>query len=67
VATYGAYLSNANGIRLIGPSRASTIATLEPVLAVIAAYLLWGERLSIIGLVGAGAVVGGVLWAARGR
>lgn len=67
VATYGAYLSNANGIRLIGPSRAATIATLEPVLAVIAAYLLWGERLSIIGLVGAGAVVGGVLWAARGR
>jgi DME family drug/metabolite transporter len=44
VATYGAYLSNANGIRLIGPSRASTIATLEPVLAVAAAYLVWGER-----------------------
>ena len=67
VATYGAYLSNANGIRLIGPARASTIATLEPVLAVIAAYLLWGERLSPPGLAGAAAVVSGVLWAARGR
>lgn len=67
VATYGAYLSNANGIRIIGPSRASTIATLEPVLAVAAAFLLWGERLSVMGLAGAGAVIGGVLLAARGR
>jgi len=67
VATYGAYLSNANGIRIIGPARASTIATLEPVLAVAAAFLVWGERLSGIGLVGAGAVLGGVLFAARGR
>ncbi len=65
VATYGAYLSNANGIRLIGPSRASTIATLEPVLAVAAAYLMWGETLSPVGLLGAGAVIGGVLLAAR--
>jgi DME family drug/metabolite transporter len=65
VATYGAYLSNANGIRAIGPSRASTIATLEPVLAVAAAYLMWGERLSPIGLLGAAAVIGGVLLAAR--
>ena len=67
VATYGAYLSNANGIRAIGPSRASTIATLEPVLAVVAAYLMWGERLSPIGLFGAVAVIGGVLLAARAR
>ena len=67
VATYGAYLANANGIRVIGPSRAATIATLEPVLAVAAAYLLWGERLSTMGLLGALAVVGGVLLAARQR
>jgi len=65
VATYGAYLCNANGIRVIGPSRASTIATLEPVLAVAAAYLMWGETLSPMGLLGAGAVIGGVLLAAR--
>ncbi len=65
VATYGAYLSNANGIRLIGPSRASTIATLEPVLAVAAAFLMWGERLSPVGMLGAAAVIGGVLLAAR--
>ncbi|WP_353266492.1 EamA family transporter [Gemmatimonas sp.] len=67
VATYGAYLSNANGLRLIGPSRASTIATLEPVLAVIAAYFLWGEQLSSVGIVGAVAVIGGVVLAARER
>lgn len=65
VATYGAYLSNANGLRLIGPSRASTIATLEPVLAVAAAYIIWGERLSPVGMLGAAAVIGGVLLAAR--
>jgi len=67
VATYGAYLANANGLRLIGPSRASTIATLEPVLAVVAAFLLWGERLSPMGLLGAALVVAGVLLAARRR
>lgn len=67
VATYGAYLCNANGIRIIGPSRASTIATLEPVLAVAAAYLMWGEQLSSVGLLGAAAVIGGVLLAARAR
>ncbi|WP_434478140.1 DMT family transporter [Gemmatimonas sp.] len=67
VATYGAYLSNANGLRLIGPSRASTIATLEPVLAVIAAYFLWGEQLSTVGIVGAVAVIGGVVLSARER
>jgi drug/metabolite transporter, DME family len=67
VATYGAYLCNANGIRYIGPSRASTIATLEPVLAVVAAFFVWGERLSPVGLLGAAAVIGGVLLAARGR
>lgn len=65
VATYGAYLCNANGIRAIGPSRASTIATLEPVLAVAAAFVMWGEHLSPIGMLGAAAVVGGVLLAAR--
>lgn len=67
VGTYGAYLANANGIRHIGPSRASTIATLEPVLAVVAAFFVWGERLSPVGALGAAAVVGGVLLAARSR
>jgi drug/metabolite transporter, DME family len=67
VATYGAYLCNANGIKLIGPSRASTIATLEPVLAVVAAFLLWNERLSAMGVLGAAAVIGGVVLAARTR
>ncbi|MCE2954706.1 MAG: DMT family transporter [Gemmatimonas sp.] len=64
VATYGAYLSNANGLKRIGASRASTIATLEPILAVGAAFLLWGERLSLLGVVGASAVIGGVVLAA---
>jgi drug/metabolite transporter, DME family len=67
VGTYGAYLANATGLTRIGVSRAATIATLEPVLAVMAAWLLWNERLSPLGFVGVVAVVGGVIWAARSR
>ena len=38
VCTYGAYLANACGLQRLEPSRAVTIATLEPVVAVVAAY-----------------------------
>jgi DME family drug/metabolite transporter len=65
VATYGAYLAYAHGLRRLPPSKAATIATLEPVVSVVAAYLVWGERLSLLGLAGAAAVIGGVLWSAR--
>lgn len=65
VSTYGAYLSYAHGMRRLTPSRAATIATLEPVVAVIAAYVVWQERLSLLGLAGAAAVLAGVIWSAR--
>ncbi len=65
VSTYGAYLSYAHGMRRLMPSRAATIATLEPVVAVIAAYVVWQERLSPLGLAGAVAVLAGVIWSAR--
>lgn len=65
VCTYGAYFAYAGGLQRLGPSRAATIATLEPVVAVVAAYYVWGERLSAVGLAGAAAVIGGVVWSTR--
>lgn len=65
VCTYGAYFAYAGGLQRLGPSRAATIATLEPVVAVVAAYHVWGEQLSAVGLAGAAAVIGGVVWSAR--
>jgi drug/metabolite transporter (DMT)-like permease len=43
-------------LELIGPSRASILSTLEPVVTVVLAYLLLGERLEPVQLVG-GALV----------
>lgn len=64
VCTYTAYLAYAEGVRRLPAARAATIATLEPVIAVIAAYIAWGERLSPLGIAGAATVVGGVLLSA---
>ena len=47
------------------PSRAATVATLEPVVALGVAYAVWGERLRPLGLIGAALVIGGILWAAQ--
>jgi len=61
LCTFGAYLCNATGLRTVAASRAATVATLEPVLAVVAAWLVWGERLAPLGLVGALLVVTGIV------
>ncbi|MBL0939544.1 MAG: EamA family transporter [Gemmatimonadaceae bacterium] len=66
IGTFGAYLCNATGLRTVPTARAATIATLEPVLAVGAAYLVWGETLAPLGLFGGALVVLGVVLSARG-
>lgn len=63
--TFGAYLAYAHGLRRLAPARAATIATLEPVVALGAAYCVWGERFSPVGLLGALMVISGVAWSAR--
>jgi DME family drug/metabolite transporter len=63
--TFGAYLAYAHGVQRLAPARAATVATLEPVVAVGAAYLVWGERLAPAGILGAGMVLAGILWSAR--
>lgn len=67
VCTYAAYLAYAEGVKRLPSARAATIATLEPVIAVVAAYVVWGERLSPLGLAGAATVIAGVLLSAAGE
>lgn len=67
VSTYAAYLAYAEGVKRLPLARAATIATLEPVIAVVAAYVVWGERLSLLGLAGAALVIAGVLLSAAGE
>lgn len=64
--TFCAYLAYAHGIRRLAPARAATIATLEPVVALAAAYGVWGERFTPVGLLGASMVIAGVAWSSRG-
>ena len=65
ICTFGAYLAYACGVQRLPPSRAATVATLEPVVALGVAYAVWGERLRPLGLIGAALVIGGILWAAQ--
>jgi drug/metabolite transporter, DME family len=58
----------AAGQARIGASTASILATVEPVVAAMLAWLLLGERLSALQLAGGGLVLGAVLTlASRGR
>lgn len=57
VCTYLAYLLHGAGLKYLVPTRASVIASVEPVTAALLAAMLFGERLTAIALVGAAAVV----------
>lgn len=60
-STYLAYLFYSAGLRRVEATRAATVATVEPVVAAIAAFMMWGERLSAIGYACAAVVLLGVL------
>jgi drug/metabolite transporter, DME family len=61
VSTYLAYLFYSAGLRRVEATRASTVATVEPVVAAVAALLMWNERLSPAGYACAAVVLLGVL------
>lgn len=63
--TYGAYLAYYAGLRRLPATRASVVATLEPVVANLFAFLLFGEVLTPLGYLGALLVLGGVLLTIR--
>ena len=53
ISTYGAYHFYYTGLKYIEAGRASIIATLEPVVAVLVAWYWWGEVFTATGYVGA--------------
>ncbi|WP_369409516.1 DMT family transporter [Deinococcus arboris] len=59
--TYLAYLAYSAGLRSLPATRASVIASLEPVVAAGLAALLFGERLAALALLGAALVIGAAL------
>lgn len=57
VSTYAPVLAYYTGLRVVEASRASLVATIEPVIALTIAALVFGERLNLAGVVGAVLVV----------
>ncbi len=64
-STYGAYLAYYAGLKRLPATRASVLATLEPVVANLFAFLLFREVLSPLGYLGAALVLLAVLLAVR--
>ncbi len=65
--TLGAGASFAAGVRYVPVSNASIIATLEPLIAAILAYVFMGERLEIPQLLGGGLILAAVILLARSQ
>ena len=61
VCTYAAYLAYSAGLARIEATRAATIATTEPVIAALLAFVFWDERLPAAGYLAAALVLSGVL------
>lgn len=61
LSTYFAYLAYSAGLKHLPATRASVIASLEPVVAAGLAAALFGERLSAVALGGAALVIGAAL------
>jgi drug/metabolite transporter (DMT)-like permease len=49
------------GLRRVGPTTASVLSTVEPLVTVLLAFLAFGETLSAMQLLGGALVLGGVL------
>lgn len=61
LCTYLAYMVYYAGLKRIEATRAAVVATLEPVGASILAYILFDERFSLLGYLGAGLILAAVL------
>lgn len=61
VPTYLAYVFYSAGLRRVQATRAATVATVEPVVAAIAAFVMWNERLPPAAYAWAAVVLAGVL------
>ncbi|HET7228958.1 MAG TPA: EamA family transporter [Longimicrobium sp.] len=61
VPTYGSFLLYSLGLKRIDATRAATVATIEPVVAAVAAWVMWNERMGIGGYLFAMLVVAAVV------
>jgi drug/metabolite transporter, DME family len=61
VPTWVALQMYGAGLRRLDATRAVTVATLEPVVAALLAFAVWGELLSPVAYLGGGLVLAGVL------
>jgi drug/metabolite transporter, DME family len=67
VPTYLALRLYEVGLKRVEATRAVTVATLEPVIAAVLAFAIWGEALRPAGYAGAALVLAGVLVMSTGR
>lgn len=61
VTAYGAFLAYYAGLRRLEATRASVIATFEPVVAAVFAYFLFGETFTLPGYLGSCLIIGAVI------
>ncbi len=61
ITCYVAYQAYCAGLRRLSPVRTAVLATFEPISAVIMAWVVWDERLSFPGWLGAGLILVAVL------
>jgi drug/metabolite transporter (DMT)-like permease len=65
--TLGSLAFYSAGLRGVPASNASIVAMLEPVVASGLSFVVLGERLGILQVVGAAMVIGGAVWLTLGR
>jgi drug/metabolite transporter (DMT)-like permease len=58
VASIGLFFA---GLKRVGPTTASILSTLEPVVTVVLAFIVFGETLGVVQLLGGALVIGAVL------
>ena len=61
ISTFSAYSFYYAGLRLLEATRASVVATFEPVVAAALAFAWWGERFDLAGYVGSALILGSVV------
>ncbi|WP_045212187.1 DMT family transporter [Desulfonatronovibrio magnus] len=59
--TYVAYFVYSRGLARLKASQAAVVATMEPVVAALLAYLFWQENLGLWGYAGAAVIISGVI------
>lgn len=66
-STYGAYLAYSAGLKRLEVTQAAIVATAEPVLGALLAFVFWGERFAALGYAAAALVLLSILLIASDR